>query len=204
VVSPQKKRVIGVRWRFDGTRRIEESRGVALFFNQKSDSLTIAREIIKNTGLFENLDILKEKKHQGSATPREVLKQVMALSTCNLVQTMKADFLDGEFSPKEQEEILRHYILESFRKQDLFSLGDKEETEALRLETLDIVDEFQSFWTDEDPQGSGPGPRYFCVKEVLRRLGGETDHDLHDALFELMYLQYQHYLKFFREHLNKN
>ena len=175
-----------------------------MFFNQKSDSLEIARQVISNTGLDENLGILKQKKHKGTVPPKELLKLVMALSTTNLVQTMKADFMEGDFSPAKHDAIVKDYILESFRKQDLLRLDGKEEAETLRLAVMEIVGELQAFWDDRiDPKGSGPGPRYFCVKEVLRRLGGEQDHALHDALFELMYLQHKHYLKFFRAHLGK-
>lgn len=175
-----------------------------MFFNQRSDSLEIARQIIANTGLDENLGILKQKKHKGAVPPQEHLKLVMALSTCNLVQTMKAEFMAGAFTPEKAEALVKDYVLESLKKQDLLRLGAKE-AEALRLEVMEVVAELQGFWNEEeDPQGSGPGPRYYCVKEILKRLGGgEPDHNLHDALFELMYLQHKHYLKFFRAHLEK-
>lgn len=170
-----------------------------MFFDKKFNSLVVARQIIKNTGLDENLGILKQKKHPASTPPREVLKLVMALSTCNLVQTLKADFIVQNLSGEEREAVTRDYILESFRNQELVRLEGKEEIEGTREEVMKIVGELQRFWKDtEDPQGSGPGPRYYCVKEVLARLGGEVNYDLHDALFELMYLQYRHYLAFFR------
>ncbi len=176
-----------------------------MFFNQpKSASLEIAKQVIKNTGLDENLGILKQKKHQSGAPPKEMVKLVMALSACNLVQTFKADFIQGAFTIEERDAIVRDYVLESFRNQDLVKLKGKDEAEELRLAVMAIVPDLQNFWNEEeDPQGSGPGPRYYCVKEVLRRLGGQTDYNLHDALFELMYLQYKHYLKFFRAHLGK-
>ncbi len=170
-----------------------------MFFDKKFNSLVVARQIIKNTGLDENLGILKQKKHPFSAPPKDVLKLVMALSTCNLVQTLKADFVVQKLSEEERKAVTRDYILESFRNQDLIQLKGKDEIEGLREEVMKIVGDLQRFWKDTiDPQGSGPGPRYYCVKEVLSRLGGGTNYELHDALFELMYLQYKHYLAFFR------
>jgi len=175
-----------------------------MFFEKKSSSLDIARKIIKNTGLDENLGIIKQKKHLGTAEPAELLKLVMALSACNLVQTMKADFILEGLPQQDRDDIIRDYVTESFRSQDLVRLKGKEETEEIRLAVMGIVEDLGRFWDEEeDPQGSGPGPRYYCVKEVLKRLGGQPNHDLHDALFELMYLQYKHYLKFFRELLER-
>jgi hypothetical protein len=106
----------------------------------------------------------------------------------------------GAFTPEKAADIVRNYVLESYHQQDLLSVGSKKETEALRLDAMEVVPRLQGFWTeDEDPQGSGPGPRYYCVKEILKRLGGgKPDHNRHEAFFELMYLQHKHYLIFFR------
>jgi hypothetical protein len=168
-----------------------------MFFDKKLNSLDIARQIIKNTGLDENLGILKQKRHAVPMAPKEIVKRVLALSTCNLVQTMKADFIVREFPEEKRDAITRDYILESLRNQDLFKLAGKDEAEEIRQGVMGIVAELERFWGGTDPQGSGPGPRYYCVKEVLTRLGGQQNYDLHDALFELMYLQYRHYLKYF-------
>ena len=173
-----------------------------MFFNKKFNSLEVAREIIKNTGLDENLGILKQKKYEVPTPAKDVLKLVMALSTCNLVQAMKADFIIREITEEERGAITREYVLESFRKQDLIPLSGKEEMEEVRQGVMAIVTELQEFWVGtEDPPGSGPGPRYYCVKEILGRLGGQQNYELHDALFELMYLQYKHYLSFFTGYL---
>jgi hypothetical protein len=173
-----------------------------MFFDKKFNSLEVARQIIKNTGLDENLGILKQKKHEVPVPAKDVLKLVMALSTCNLVQAMKADFITREITGENREAITRDYVLESFRKQDLLPLDDKEEMEEIRQGVMAVVGELQEFWAGtEDPPGSGPGPRYYCVKEILGRLGGQQNYELHDALFELMYLQYKHYLFFFTGYL---
>lgn len=169
-----------------------------MFQKNKFNSRDIARQLIKNTGLDENLGIIKQKNHVAAVGPAELLKLVMALSTTNLVQTMKADFIVRAIPAQTQEEIVGEYIQESFRQQDLYKIGRKEMEEAAR-EVTSLVAELGKFWDEaEDPQGTGPGPRYYCVKEILRRLGGAVNHDLQDALFELMYLQYRHYFKYFQ------
>lgn len=175
-----------------------------MLFEKKTQSLEIARKIIKNTGLDENLGIIQQKKHPVAAKPREFLKLVMALSTCNLVQTMKADFIIGDLKEGLRDEILLDYVKESLAKQDLIKLKGRAEVEEMRTAVMAVVNELQDFWKDgTDPQGSGPGPRYYCVKEVLKRIGGGPNLDLHDALFELMYLQHRHYINCFREILKK-
>jgi hypothetical protein len=169
-----------------------------MFNKKKFNSLDIARQIIKNTGLDENLGIIKQKNHAHSADSVELLKLVMALSTTNLVQTMKSDFIVQGLPEEIRNEIIREYIVESFRKQDLRKLKGKELEEATRV-VMELVRELNKFWDEAvDPQGTGPGPRYYCVKEVLKKLGGEINYDLHDALFELMYLQYRHYFRYFQ------
>jgi hypothetical protein len=119
------------------------------------------------------------------------------------VQTLKADFIVKEIPQNIREEIVRKYAAESLRQQDSHKLGKREIEEMVRG-VMEVVEDLGRFWTDrEDPQGGGPGPRYYCVKEVLKRLGGEVNYELHDALFELMYLQYRHYLKYFQQLLSQ-
>lgn len=175
----------------------ERNEGI-MFERNKFNSRDIARQLIKNTGLDENLGILKQKNHAVAVAPIDYLKLVLSLSTTNLVQTMKADFIVKAVPAETQREIVQEYIQESFRQQEIHKVGKKEIEEA-GLEVLKIVEELGKFWVEsEDPQGTGPGPRYYCVKEILRRLGGAVNHDLQDALFELMYLQYRHYFKYFQ------
>jgi hypothetical protein len=170
-----------------------------MFFEKKTKSLEIAKGLIKNTGLDENLGILKQKRHSGTAQGQDYLEMVMALCACNLAQTLKADFIQSAFSQEERDAITADYIRESLRRQDVLELKGEKHVEIVRMSVMPVVAELQRFWKEEeDPQGSGPGPRYYCVKEVLKRLGGKTDYDLHDALFELMYLQHKHYLGYFR------
>jgi len=175
-----------------------------MLFEKKNNSQSIARQIIKQSGLKENLKILEEKHHLVPLPPQDTLKLVLALSTCNLVQTMKADFITQKLTEEARNDITGDYILESFKNQDMVKLRGNEEANALRLGVMEVVAELQKFWSSsEDPQGSGPGPRYYCVKEILARLGGEPNYVVHDALFELMYIQYRHYLDYFREMLGE-
>lgn len=166
------------------------------FKREKYNTLDIAKAVIKNTGLDENLGILKQKNHASQAPPPQYLKLVMALSTTNLVQTLKSDFIVREIPEAKREGIVRSYIEESLKQQDLVKLGKKEIPEMVEG-VLAVVADLGKYWTDREEIG-GPGPRYFCVKEALRRMGGEVNLALHDALFELMYLQYRHYLKYFK------
>ena len=125
-----------------------------MLFNLGFNSLTIAKQIIKNTGLDENLGILKQKKYEVPLPPKDILKIVMALCTCNLVQTMKADFVTEKFSEKQREAITKDYVLESFRNQDLIIFSGKEEADQLRLSVMAIVEELQRYWKGtEDLKG---------------------------------------------------
>jgi len=166
------------------------------------DSLEIARQIIKNTGLDENLGIIKQKKHVHQAEPARLLELVLSLSTVNLVETLKSDFVMEKIPKEIQTAIVRDYITESLRQQDLMKLK-REQIDTIKGGVLVQVEEMGKFWNEsDDPQGSGPGPRYYCVKEVLKGLGGEENYALHDALFELMYLQYRHYYRYFQSLLS--
>ncbi len=129
----------------------------------------------------------------------EMLRIVLGMSACNLAQTMKADFITKKLSQEKRDSILGEYILEIYRNQDLVKFKSEIEIEERRLAVIDVVAEFQKLWNEEDdPQGSGPGPRYYCAKEALHWFGSEADYDLHDALFEHMYLKHKLYLDFFK------
>ncbi|HJT24069.1 MAG TPA: hypothetical protein VJ873_05800, partial [bacterium] len=65
-------------------------------------------------------------------------------------------------------------------------------------EILSVAEGLQVFW-DGPEESKGPGPRYFCVKEVLSRLGDASNYDLRDAFFEFTYLQHKYFIDFFRE-----
>jgi hypothetical protein len=171
------------------------------FKKEKFNSLDIAKQVIKNTGLDENLGILKQKNHVHRTEPFQYLKLIMALSTTNLVQTLKTDFIVKEIPQATLEEVVRHYVEESLKQQALLKLKKPEMEDMLRG-VMAVVADLDRFWTDREDIG-GPGPRYFCVKEVLKRMGGAENFPLHDALFELMYLQYRHYLKYFQQLLSQ-
>src|SRR5689334_8112603 len=115
-----------------------------MFKKKKFDSLEIARQIIKNTGLDENLGIIKQKNHAYTVDPVELLKLVMALSATNLVQTMKADFVVRDLPEEIRSQVVWDYISESFRKQDLLKLRGKAAEEAGHA-VMDIVGGLNKF-----------------------------------------------------------
>ena len=170
-----------------------------MLFKKKDNNLDSAERLVKLTNMQETLDIIKREKHPVQASPDEELKIILAVSTCNLAQTMLADFIAQRIDTGTRDEIIRHFMEESLRQQDLVKVKGGAETDKMRLEIMEIVRRLQKFWEeDDDPQGSGPGPRYYCVKEMLKRLGAEPGTGLHDALFELMYLRYKYYIDFFK------
>jgi hypothetical protein len=171
-----------------------------MFTLNPHESLEIAKKLIQNTGLEASLAILREKYHIRDVGPEEMLKLVLALSTCNLVRTMKSEFIAQEIPEEDQQDIIDDYVVESLRRQVLLELKDGADKMEKCEAVLGVAKELQAFWNNtDDPKG--PGPRYYCVKEVLRRLGDTMNYDLHDALFEFMYLQHKHYIDFFREFL---
>jgi hypothetical protein len=169
-----------------------------MYLLKKGDSLQIAKKLIQSTGLAESLALLKEKNHAGAVERRELLKQVLALSTCNLVQTMKEGFILNEIVGEDQQDIIDDYVVESLRRQDLVLTADGAERMELCQEVESLSWKLQDFWKNEEDY-KGPGPRYFCVKEVLTNLGDEKNFDLHDALFEFMYTQHLHFINFFKD-----
>ena len=172
-----------------------------MYLMMKGDSLDMAKKLIQKTGLEESLAILKEKNHQVVVEPRALLEQVLALSACNLVQTMKEDFILQEIMGEDQQDILDDYVVESLRRQKLLKLADG----AALMEMCETIEahvwKLQEFWKEEE-DFKGPGPRYFCVKTVLTNLADEKNFELHDALFEFMYLQHVHFINFFKELFN--
>ena len=169
---------------------------------RKNDSLDIARKLVQSTGLKESLDLLKEKNHAGKVEPGELLKQVLGLSACNLIRTMKEGFISREILGEDQQDIIDDYVVESLRRQDLVRLRDGADLMDRCQEILAVAEGLQVFWNDSnDPKG--PGPRYYCVKEVVSRLGDALNYDLRDAFFEFTYLQHKHFIDFFRDFLKQ-
>jgi|SRR5581483_5664893 len=169
-----------------------------MLFLKEGDSLEIARKLIHKTGLDESLAIFEGKNQSKEISPNDMLNWVLALSTCNLLQTMKVDFVGRELDPDDLQDIVDDYVVESLRRQNLLKLRDGAELMEKCEGILSSVGELEAHWASgEDPKG--PGPRYYCVKDVLKRLGNTLNYDLHDALFEFMYLQHKYYIDFFRE-----
>ncbi len=169
----------------------------------KNQSLEIAKKLVQTTGLAESLEILKQKNFSVGVEPGDLLKQILGLSACNLVRTMKEDFVALEIMGEDRQDVIDDYVAESLRRQNLVKLRDGAELMDRCQEILGVAEGLQAFWeSTEDPKG--PGPRYFCVKEVLSRLGDSMNYDLRDAFFEFTYLQHKYFIDFFREFLKSS
>src|SRR3974390_3233934 len=84
--------------------RERKERG-SVFILKNNESLEIARKLVQSTGLGESLDLLKEKNYTAGIEPRELLKQILGLSTCNLVRTMQVDFIAEEIVGEDRQDI---------------------------------------------------------------------------------------------------
>lgn len=170
-------------------------------FFRKDESLERAKKLIQAGSLEEHLDFFKKKGGSIKAPPSEILKWVLAMSACNLVRTMKVEFIAAKIPAEDQQDVIDDYVVESLRRQKLVKVKDGAEQMEMCQNILKATGELETFWLKGDDDPNSPGPRYYCVKEVLRRLGDEKNFDLHDALFEFMYLQYKQFLDYFRTFL---
>jgi hypothetical protein len=167
-----------------------------MYFLFEGASLKIAKNLIQVTGIQETLKLFREK-NISSVGMEELLIQVMALNACNLVQTMKEDFINKEIESEDQQDITDDYTVENLRMLSLINIRDGADLMEKCQDILGIAEKLRVYWTSEDDP-KGPGPRYYCVKDVLRRLGNEKNFELHDALFEFMYTQHKHFIHYFR------
>jgi len=163
-------------------------------------SLKVAKNLIRVTGVRESLSLFMEKNISNTAS-EELLKIVLALNACNLNQTMKEDFVAKEISDLDRQDIVDDYVVENLREQDWIPIKDGGERMDKGMEILDVAEKLQVHWINEEDT-NGPGPRYYCVKDVLRRLGNEKNFDLHDSLFEFIYLQHKQFIDYFRQLLD--
>ncbi len=167
-----------------------------MYFLFEGASLKIAKNLIQVTGVQETLKLFQQK-NISNVGMGELLVQVLALNACNLVQTMKENFIDKEIDPEDQQDIADDYVVENLRMLGLINIRDGADLMDKCQDILGIAEKLRVYWTSEDDP-KGPGPRYYCVKDVLRRLGNEKNLELHDALFEFMYTQHKHFIHYFR------
>ena len=146
----------------------------------KGASLQIAKNLIKVTGVKESLALF-EQNNLSNVGKEELLTQILALNSCNLLQTMKEDFINNEINPEDRQDVVDDYVVENLRNQSWVILKDGADLMDKCQEILGISEKFLVHWESvEDP--TGPGPRFHCVKELLRKLGNEMNQELHDAL----------------------
>ena len=160
-------------------------------------SLKIAKNLIQVTGVQETFRLIQEKNLTTVGAP-ELLKQILALNGCNLFQTMREGFIDQQIDPEDRQDIVDDYIVETLRLQKAIPYKDGAELMDLCLEVQALAEKYKVHWMEEREEANGPGPRYYCVKDLLRRLGNEKNYELHDALFEFVYLQHKHFIHYFK------
>jgi hypothetical protein len=160
-------------------------------------SLKIAKNLIKVTGVQETFRLIQEKNLTTVGAP-ELLEQILALNACNLFQTMKEDFIEQQIDSEDRQDIVEDYIVENLRLQTAVPYRDGGHLMDLCLEVEALAEKYKVHWIEEREEASGPGPRYYCVKDLLRRLGNEKNFELHDALFEFVYLQHKHFIHYFK------
>ncbi len=159
-------------------------------------SLKIAKNLIRVTHAQESLQLVKEKTIS-SIDADGLLTIVVALNACNLIETMRSDFISRDIDPIEGQDIVDDYVYETLRVQTWITFRDGADHMDKCLKILELAEKLRIHWiSDDDPKG--PGPRYYCVKDVLRRLGNEKNFELHDVLFEFTYTQHGEFIKYFK------
>jgi hypothetical protein len=167
-----------------------------MYFLFDGASLKIAKNLIRVTGVQETLKLFREKNISNVGI-EELFTQVLALNACNLIQTMKEDFINKEIDSEDQQDITDDYTVENLRMLGLIDIRDGADLMERCQDILDIAEKLRVYWTSKD-EPKGPGPRYYCVKDVLRRLGNENNFELYDVLFEFMYTQHKHFIHYFK------
>jgi len=167
-----------------------------MFWLFEGASLKIAKNLIKVTGVQGTLSLFYQKNLSNIA-PEEALKLILALNACNLMQTMREDFINKEIDPEDRQDIVDDYVVENIRQLTAIVARDGAERMDKCMEIMEVSEKLRAHWMGEEDH-TGPGPRYYAVKDILRRLGNEANHDLHDALFEFMYTQHRHFIHYFK------
>ncbi len=158
-------------------------------------SQKIAKNLIMITGLKRSLAIYQE--HNLSEIPAdEVLMLLIGLDTCNLLQTVKEEFIAKEIKEEDLQDIVDDYVVEYLKQQETIVIQDGADRMTRCEEVMTIASKFQENWTQEDRKD--PGPRFYCVKELLRLLGNEKNTPIHDTLFEFIYEQHNQFIRYFR------
>lgn len=160
-------------------------------------SLKIAKNLIQVTGIQETLKLFREK-NVSNVGIEELLLQVLALNACNLVQTMQEDFINTEIDSEDQQDIADDYVIENLRMLGLINVRDGADLMAKCQDILEIAEKLRAYWTGKDDPKEGPGPHYYCVKDVLRRLGNDKNVQLHEALLGFVNTQQKHFIYYFK------
>jgi hypothetical protein len=158
-------------------------------------SLKIAKNLIKVTGVKDGLKLFLSM-NLSNVNKTELYIQMLALNATNLLQTMKEDFISKEIDSEDSQDIVDDYVIENLRHQEFIPIRDGAELMDKCQEIEGYAQKFRIHWLGEGEQ-TGPEPRYFCVMDVLRKLGNEKNHFLQDTLFDFVTLQHQHFTHYF-------
>lgn len=159
-------------------------------------SLKIAKYLIQVTGVQKTFTLFY-KKNLSNITAEDAFKIILALNATNLIQTMKEDFISREIDQEDSQDIVEDYITENLRQSGLTKVLDGAELMERCIEITGISEKLRVHWMGEEDQ-HGPDPYYYCVMDVLRRLGNEGNHELQDTLFEFMNFQHKHFTHYFK------
>src|SRR5258708_3153221 len=86
-------------------------------------SFKIARNLIQVTGLRESLQFF-QNHNISNVQPPEVLKLLLAADACNLLQTMKEDFIAREIDAEDLQDTVEDYLVENLKSQTLIPCQD--------------------------------------------------------------------------------
>ena len=159
-------------------------------------SLKIAKNLIKVTGAQEELNLFV-KMNLNTVDHQVLFTQLLALNACNLLQTMKEDFIATEIDAEDGQDIVDDYVVETLRHQHTLPIKDGAELMEKCQEIEGIAQKFRIHWLGEG-EHNGPEPRYFCVMDILRKFGNEKNHYLQDALYDFITKQHDHFVHYFQ------
>jgi hypothetical protein len=159
-------------------------------------SLKFALQLIQVTRVQESMALIQEK-NLSQVAPEILFELTLALNVCNLAQTMNEEFVKKEVDPEDREDIADDYVVQNLRFQNWITIRDGAERMERCQKILNIAEKLGENWAKKDEPG-GPGPRFYCVKDVLRRLGNEKNLVLQNELLNFVNLYHKHFQHFFK------
>lgn len=159
-------------------------------------SLKFALQLIQVTRVQESMALIQEK-NLSQVAPEILFELTLALNVCNLSQTMNEEFIKKEVDSEDREDIVDDYVVQNLRFQNWIAIRDGAERMERCQKILVIAEKLGENWSKKDEPG-GPGPRFYCVKDLLRRLGNEKNLVLQNELLNFVNLYHKHFQHFFK------